>query len=44
MRQDKKNCDGLILCVLLQEVGAPVIDVAIDENEIRDALLKFGKF
>jgi len=44
MRQDKKNADSLILCVLLQEVGAPVIDVAIDENEIRDALLKFGKF
>ena len=44
MRQDKKNADGLILCVLLQEVGAPVIDVAIDENEIRDALLKASKF
>ena len=44
MRKDKKNADSLILCVLLQEVGAPVIDVAIDENEIRDALLKFGKF
>ncbi len=44
MRKDKKNADGLILCVLLQETGAPVIDVAVDENEIRDALLKFGKF
>ena len=44
MRKDKKNADGLILCVLLQEVGVPVIDVAIGENEIRDALLKFGKF
>ncbi|MBO7488899.1 MAG: 3-dehydroquinate synthase [Bacteroidales bacterium] len=44
MRQDKKNRDGLILCVLLQDIAAPVIDVAIDENEIRDALLKVGKF
>lgn len=44
MRLDKKNSDNLILCVLLQEVGVPVIDIALDENEIRDALLKVGKF
>ena len=44
MRQDKKNSNGMILCVLLQEPGVPVIDVALDENEIRDALLKAGKF
>ena len=44
MRMDKKNADGLILCVLLQEIGVPVIDVSIDENEVRDALLKAGKF
>ena len=43
MRQDKKNCDGLILCVLLQEIGVPVIDVALDENEVRDALLHLHK-
>ena len=43
MRQDKKNRDELILCVLLQELGAPVIDVAINENEVRDALLQVGK-
>lgn len=43
MRQDKKNADGLILCVLLQEIGVPVIDVAIDENEIRDTLLALSK-
>ncbi len=43
MRQDKKNREGLILCVLLQDVGLPVIDVAVDENEIRDALLQIGK-
>ena len=42
MRQDKKNADGEIRCVLLQELGAPVIDFAIDENEIRDALLKIS--
>lgn len=40
MRNDKKNRDGLILCVLLKAVGEPVIDVAIDENEVRDALLQ----
>ena len=40
MRQDKKNADGKIRCVLLKELGAPVIDLAVDENEIRDALLK----
>lgn len=40
MRQDKKNSGEEIRCVLLQEVGAPVIDLTVDENEIRDALLK----
>ncbi|MBP5515866.1 MAG: 3-dehydroquinate synthase [Bacteroidales bacterium] len=44
MHQDKKNREGLILCVLLQEIGVPVIDVALDENEVRDALLKASKF
>ncbi|MBQ0159887.1 MAG: 3-dehydroquinate synthase [Bacteroidales bacterium] len=40
MRQDKKNADGEIRCVLMQELGAPVIDLPIDENELRTALLK----
>jgi 3-dehydroquinate synthase len=40
MRQDKKNAAGEIRCVLLQDIGAPVIDIAVDENEIRDSLLK----
>jgi len=43
MRNDKKNRDGLILCVLLQEIASPVIDVSLDENEIRDALLTVCK-
>ena len=43
MQQDKKNSDGLILCVLLQQIGVPVIDVPVDENEIRDTLLSLGK-
>ena len=43
MRQDKKNRDGLILCVLIQEPGLPVIDVSVDENEVRDALLSLHK-
>lgn len=42
MRQDKKNADGEIRCVLLKELGAPVIDLAVDENEIRDTLLKIS--
>lgn len=40
MRQDKKNVGGTIQCVLLKELGAAAIDVAVDENEIREALLK----
>ena len=43
MRKDKKNSDGLILCVFLQQIGVPVIDVPVDENEIRDTLLSLGK-
>ena len=42
MRQDKKNANGEIRCVLLKELGAPVIDLAVDENEIRDAILKIS--
>lgn len=40
MRHDKKNTSGQILCVLLQAVGEPVIDVAVSEHELRDALLQ----
>lgn len=43
MRYDKKNREGLILCVLLQSAGVPVVDVAVDENEVRDALLSLPK-
>ena len=43
MRKDKKNDNGLILCVLMQSLGAPVIDVAVDDNEIRDTLLSLHK-
>jgi 3-dehydroquinate synthase len=39
MRQDKKNIEGTIRCVLLQEIGVPVIDVEISDNEVRDAML-----
>lgn len=39
MRQDKKNADGQILCVLLKDVETPVIHVAVTEDEIRDTLL-----
>ena len=40
MRQDKKNADGAIRCVLLQAPGAAVIDVDVSDNEVRDAMLK----
>ena len=40
MRQDKKNTAGLLRCVLLQELGAPVIDVEVSDNEVRDAFLR----
>jgi len=42
MRQDKKNADGDIRCVLLQSPGAPVIDLPLSEPEIRTALLKLS--
>ena len=43
MHQDKKNTDGAIRCVLLQEPGAAVIDVEVSDNEVRDALLTVTK-
>ena len=43
MRNDKKNENGEICCVLLQNLGVPVIDVAVPEVEIRDCLLKIAK-
>lgn len=43
MRYDKKNREDLILCVLLQDIGVPVVDVAISENEIRDTILHISK-
>ena len=39
MRQDKKNSGGAIRCVLLQDIGAAIINVEISDNEIRDAFL-----
>ncbi|MBP5527615.1 MAG: 3-dehydroquinate synthase [Bacteroidales bacterium] len=43
MRQDKKNADGTLRCVLLQEPGAAVIDVEVSDNEVRDAFLTVTK-
>lgn len=45
MRNDKKatideDRNTIINCVLLQQIGAPVIDLPISENEIRQALLR----
>ncbi len=43
MLNDKKNRQGMILAVLLQEVGAPVIDVPLSNEEVVDTLLQVGK-
>ncbi len=40
MRQDKKNALGTVRCVLLQDLGAAMIDVEVSDNEIRDTLLR----
>lgn len=43
MHQDKKCADGEVLCVLLLEPGTAIIDVAVSDNEVRDAMLHLGK-
>ena len=43
MHQDKKYASGRVRCVLLQELGAAIIDVEVSDNEIRDAFLRLGK-
>ena len=43
MHQDKKNADGELRCVLLQEPGAAVIDITVSDNEVRDAFLQLSK-
>lgn len=43
MRQDKKNASGTLRCVLLQDLGAAMIDVEVSDNEIRDAMLRLGQ-
>ena len=36
---DKKTSNGVIYCVLLQEIGTAVIDVEVSDNEVCDTLL-----
>ncbi len=43
MRHDKKNINHLIHCTLLRKIGEIMIDVPLDENEIREALLTIGR-
>ena len=43
MRNDKKRANDETLFVLMQAPGVPVIDVAISNNEIRDAMLSVVK-
>ena len=40
MHQDKKNALGTVRCVLLQDLGAAMIDLEVSDNEIRDTLLR----
>ena len=42
MRQDKKNAGGEIRCVLLQELGAPVIDLAVEGDQDQCILHRFS--
>ncbi len=41
---DKKNRDGEVRFVLLKALGQPVIDVAVDAETIKSALLELQKF
>lgn len=41
--QDKKNVGGKIQCVLLQNIGEPVIDHAISLREIKEALAFYAE-
>lgn len=43
MHQDKKSTAGMLRCVLLQDLGAAVIDVEVSDNEVRDAMLKLAR-
>ncbi len=43
MHQDKKCADGALRCVLLQDIGAAMVDVTVSDNEVRDAFLHLGK-
>lgn len=43
MHHDKKRSNDETLCVLLEAPGSPVIDVAVSDNEIRDAMLSAAK-
>lgn len=36
--QDKKNASGKIQCVLLKQIGEPIVDQVITQKEIQDAL------
>ena len=43
MHYDKKCRGESIRCVLLKEIGAPVIDVEVSELEVRDTLLNYSR-
>ena len=43
MHHDKKNAAASTQCVLLQALGAAMIDVEVSDNEVRDALLSITR-
>ncbi|MBQ9472920.1 MAG: 3-dehydroquinate synthase [Bacteroidales bacterium] len=43
MRHDKKCSGESIRCVLIKEIGVPVIDVEVSELEVRDTLLSYSR-
>ena len=43
MHQDKKNTADELRCVLLQDLGAAVIDITVSDHEVRDAMLKLAR-
>lgn len=43
MAQDKKNLNAQILCTLLSEIGTPVVNQAIDYEEVVSSLAYYNK-
>jgi len=42
-QQDKKNEKGIINFSLLKEIGIPVFNVAVEQNEIRKVIQRYSQ-